>query len=70
LKRTMPQVKIILFTMHADNVGKALGAAVGIDLTLPKSDGLLKLDEHVKALLTPVGLAVQSEYLTKAGADS
>jgi DNA-binding NarL/FixJ family response regulator len=76
LKRSMPQVKIILFTMHADNVGKALSAAVGIDLTLSKSDGLMNLHEHVKALLaqtplpahTPV--AVQSEDLTKTGSAS
>lgn len=70
LKRTMPQVKIILFTMHADNVGKALGAAVGIDLTLSKSDGLLKLDEHVKTLLAQAPLAVQPDDLTKRGAGS
>jgi DNA-binding NarL/FixJ family response regulator len=53
LKRSMPQMKIILFTMHAENVGKALGAAVGIDLTLSKADGLLRLDEHLNALLAP-----------------
>lgn len=70
LKRSMPQVKIILFTMHADNVGKALGAAVGIDLTLSKSDGLLKLDEHVKALLSPSRLAAQGDDLTRTGAIS
>jgi len=68
LKRSMPQMKIILFTMHADNVGKALGAAVGIDLTLSKSDGLLKLDEHVKALLSRGPLAVQpNDVNTGAG---
>src|SRR6266403_882651 len=54
LKRMMPQMKIILFTMHADNVGKALAAAVGIDLTLSKTDGLQKLDEHLKTLLAPI----------------
>jgi DNA-binding NarL/FixJ family response regulator len=54
LKRIMPRMKIILFTMHADNVGKALAAAVGVDLTLSKTDGLLKLEEHLKTLLTPV----------------
>jgi len=53
LKKNMPKMKIILFTMHADNIGKALSAAVGIDLTLSKSDGLMKLDEHLKALLAP-----------------
>jgi DNA-binding NarL/FixJ family response regulator len=76
LKRSMPQVKIILFTMHADMVGKALSAAVGIDLTLSKSDGLMNLDEHVKALLadTPLPahspLAVRSEDVTKTGSAS
>lgn len=54
LKRIMPRMKIILFTMHADNVGKALAAAVGVDLTLSKTDGLLKLEEHLKTLLAPV----------------
>jgi DNA-binding NarL/FixJ family response regulator len=56
LKKTMPKMKIILFTMHADNIGKALSAAVGIDLTLSKSDGLMKLDEHLKTLLAPVAV--------------
>jgi DNA-binding NarL/FixJ family response regulator len=65
LKKTMPKMKIILFTMHADNVGKALAAAVGIDLTLSKSDGLLKLDEHLKALLAPNSLVAQSDALAK-----
>jgi DNA-binding NarL/FixJ family response regulator len=70
LKRSMPEVKIILFTMHADNIGKALAAAVGIDLTLSKSDGLLKLDEHVKALLTQTPPAMQAEDLTRSRAAS
>jgi DNA-binding NarL/FixJ family response regulator len=65
LKKTMPKMKIILFTMHADNVGKALAAAVGIDLTLSKSDGLLKLDEHLKALLAPNSLVAQPDALAK-----
>ena len=65
LKKTMPKMKIILFTMHADNVGKALAAAVGIDLTLSKSDGLLKLDEHLKTLLAPSSLVVQPDALAK-----
>jgi DNA-binding NarL/FixJ family response regulator len=65
LKKTMPKMKIILFTMHADNVGKALAAAVGIDLTLSKSDGLLRLDEHLKALLAPNSQVAQPNALVK-----
>ena len=67
LKRSMPQVKIILFTMHADNVGRALGAVVGIDLTLSKSDGLMKLDEHIKTLLSRPPLTMPPADLTKIG---
>jgi hypothetical protein len=35
--------------MHGDNIGQALPAAVGIDLVLPKTEGFLKLDEHLNA---------------------
>ena len=53
LKKMMPQMKIVLFTMHAENVGAALAKAVGIDLTLSKQDGLHKLDRHLMTLLGP-----------------
>jgi DNA-binding NarL/FixJ family response regulator len=53
LKRMMPQTKIILFTMHGDNVGETLAATAGIDLVLSKTEGLVKLDEHLNALLMP-----------------
>jgi CheY-like chemotaxis protein len=52
LKRTVPQMKIILFSMHLDDVSKSLGTAIGVDLTLSKSDGISKLAEHLHALLT------------------
>jgi DNA-binding NarL/FixJ family response regulator len=63
LKRTMPQMKIVLFTMHSDNIGKALAAAVGIDLALSKQDGLLKLDEHLNALLIPETTPVKTDAI-------
>jgi DNA-binding NarL/FixJ family response regulator len=53
LKRIVPQTKIILFTMHADNVGRMLMTAAGVDLVLSKAEGLVKLDEHLNALLMP-----------------
>ncbi len=53
LKRAMPRMKIILFSMHADNVSRSLGTAIGIDLTLSKSDGISNLADHLHALLTP-----------------
>jgi len=53
LKGMMPETKIVLFTMHGDNIGNSLAAAAGIDLVLPKTEGFLKLDEHLNALLGP-----------------
>ena len=53
LKRIVPQTKIVLFTMHADNVGGMLMTAAGVDLVLSKAEGLVKLDEHLNALLMP-----------------
>ena len=62
LKRMMPRTKIILFTMHADNVGGMLMTTVGVDLVLSKTEGLIKLDEHLNALLTPT---VDTQTATK-----
>ncbi len=53
LKRAIPRIKIILFSMHTDDVSKSLGTAIGIDLTLSKSDGISNLANHLHALLTP-----------------
>ena len=56
LKRMMPQTKIVLLTMYADDIGAALVTAAHIDLALSKTDGLLHLDEHLNALLMPNGV--------------
>ena len=56
LRRTLPNVNIILFSLHADGIGEALAAAVGADLVLSKTETVTKLGDHLKALLpTPVG---------------
>ena len=52
LKQTIPNVKIILFTLHADG-NKGLAATAGVDLALSKADSIKKLGEHLKALLAP-----------------
>jgi two-component system chemotaxis response regulator CheY len=54
LKRILPHVKIILFTMHADGMNKSMPMASGVDVVIAKSDSIKKLGEHLKALLTPV----------------
>ncbi len=49
LKRLMPRVPIILFTMYDDAVGK-LAPAVGIDVVLAKRDGMSGLLPLVRQL--------------------
>ena len=53
LKRTLPNVRIILFTLKVDGLGKALATAVGIDFVLSKEESLEKLAEHLKRLMPP-----------------
>jgi DNA-binding NarL/FixJ family response regulator len=51
IKNVMPKTKIILFSMHMDNVPKMLAAKIGVDVTLSKMDGITHLGEHLKKLL-------------------
>jgi DNA-binding NarL/FixJ family response regulator len=51
LKRLMPKVPIILFTMYSEAVGKSLASAIGADVVLSKPDGMSKLVESVQRLL-------------------
>ena len=53
IKRTLPQVKIILFSMRADGISKSMASALGVDMALSKSDSLLQLAEHINKLLIP-----------------
>ena len=47
----MPEVRIILFTLHADDVGQAMKKALNVDLVLGKSDSMDNLIGHIKTLL-------------------
>ena len=51
LKRTMPNVPIILFTLYDEVMGKALAAAVHVDLVLAKPNGLHDMVARVQNLL-------------------
>ena len=53
LRGMMPRTKLVLFSMHFDNIPKSLSTVIGVDLTLSKSDGITKLGDHLKALLAP-----------------
>jgi DNA-binding NarL/FixJ family response regulator len=51
LKKKMPEIRIILFTMYNENVGKSLTSALGVDIVLSKPDGLSQVLRSVKSLL-------------------
>lgn len=51
LKRLLPQVKIVLFTMHTEGINQALASRFEIDLVLTKSDSITSLKEHLNTLL-------------------
>ena len=51
LKRILPHVPIILFTMHKDSFGKALAAAVHVDRVIAKPDGMSPLLESMRDAL-------------------
>jgi len=53
LKMTMPEVRIILFTMYSENIGSYLTSAIGIDAVLSKPDGM--------TALTPISSLVEEE---------
>jgi DNA-binding NarL/FixJ family response regulator len=50
LKRIMPAIPIILFTLHADTVTYALGPNSPIDLVVAKSDAVHIVD-HIRSLI-------------------
>jgi DNA-binding NarL/FixJ family response regulator len=51
LKKTMPDVLIILFTMYSNNIGKALVSTIGVDAVLTKPDGMRQIVDTVNAVL-------------------
>jgi|ERR1700730_1618565 len=51
LKKVMPDVRIILFTMYSENIGKYLTSAIGVDAVLSKPDGMTALVKTVDAVL-------------------
>jgi DNA-binding NarL/FixJ family response regulator len=54
LKMTTPDVRIILFTMHSENVGRYLKSALGVDAVLSKPEGITFLVKAIDAALSPM----------------
>jgi DNA-binding NarL/FixJ family response regulator len=53
LKKMMPRVPIIVFTMFGENIGRAMTDAIGVDLVLSKPEGMSALVEAIDGLLSP-----------------
>ena len=51
LKQKMPHVRIILFTMYTERIGKFLSSAIGVDAVLSKPDGMMSMVESIKSVL-------------------
>jgi len=65
IKRLLPHVKIILFTIHTDGVNQALASSLGIDLAISKSEGIKDLRAHLIALLAPIDSPTRAADLRK-----
>jgi two-component system, NarL family, nitrate/nitrite response regulator NarL len=48
LKGLIPRVRIIVFTLYAELLGRSLPSALGIDAVIDKLDGIRKLVECVR----------------------
>ena len=70
LKMAVPDVRIILFTMHSENVGSYLTSAIGIDAVLSKPDGMTALLNAVEAALTPTSTLIDEQKSTQKHAET
>ena len=53
LKKIMPNVPIVIFSMYSENIGRSLTSAIGVDMVISKPDGMIALMEAIDALLSP-----------------
>jgi DNA-binding NarL/FixJ family response regulator len=53
IKKALPEVPIILFTMYSESIGRFLTSAIGVYAVLSKQDGLKQLAEAVDNILGP-----------------
>lgn len=50
LKQKMPNIRIILFTMYTEKIGKFLTSAIGVDAVLSKPEGMSHIAESINSL--------------------
>ena len=57
LKKMLPDVHIIVFTIFDDALGSSLVSAVGVDLVVPKAEGLTGLVKAIQRLMGTDGMS-------------
>jgi DNA-binding NarL/FixJ family response regulator len=57
LKKLLPNVFIVVFTMFDESLGSILSSAAGVDLVVPKPEGLNHLVRSVEHLMETAALA-------------
>jgi DNA-binding NarL/FixJ family response regulator len=50
LKKTIPGVIVIMFTMYAENIPKSAISSMGVDVVLSKTDGIAHLVESINTI--------------------
>lgn len=56
LKKLLPNAYIIVFTMYSEALGSTLNSADGVDLVVPKAEGLTVLAKALEHLVGTEGL--------------
>lgn len=51
VKKSNPEIRIILFTIYGESIGRSLTAAIGVDAVLSKPDGMAALVKTVEDVL-------------------
>jgi two-component system, NarL family, response regulator NreC len=51
LKKLIPEIHIILFTMYSEDIGRSVTSAIGIDAVLSKPEGITPLVKAIDAVL-------------------
>ena len=50
VKKLLPGIRLILFTLYSDTIRESLARAAGIDLVIPKSEGARALIEGLRRI--------------------
>jgi DNA-binding NarL/FixJ family response regulator len=53
LKKMTPNVRIIVFTMFSESIGRSLTFAIGVDMVFSKPDGMSASVEAIDGLFSP-----------------